>query len=225
MAEKRQRKTRTPQNVVVPSKTRPAPKRVSVTNIIDPNVISPQMLAFVDHYIVTLNGTEAARLANYQGSDEVLASTASRLLRNEKVIAEISRRLERFAMSANEVLVRLTDIARADIADALSPQGAIDPLEAKRRGKSHLIKRFKTKEVTADDKVTYETEIELHDSLKALELLAKYHDLVNRVKIDDWRSQAIADIRSGRINFDALAQAFDESLAKELFLLAGVPVE
>lgn len=41
----------------------------------------------------------------------------------------------------------------------------------------------------------------------------------------DWRDRAIADIKAGEIKFEALAEAFDEDLAAELFKLAGVPVE
>lgn len=64
----------------------------------------------------------------------------------------------------------------------------------------------------------------MHDRLAALNLLAKYHDLVNKVKIEDWRSQAVADIRAGNLPFAALAEAFDEDLATELFRAAGVPI-
>lgn len=45
------------------------------------------------------------------------------------------------------------------------------------------------------------------------------------VKVDDWRSQAIADIRAGLITYPALAQAFDDTLATELFREAGVPIQ
>jgi phage terminase small subunit len=184
---------------------------------------------FVDAYIICLNGTEAARRAGYSGDDNGLAVQAHENLRNTKIIRAIDARLAVFAMPANEVLIHLTDIARGDIADALNSAGGIDPLEAKRRGKSHLIRRFKTKITTitekgGDEREILEDEIEMYDRLKALELLAKYHDLVNKVRVEDWRSQAIADIQSGRIGFEALAQAFDESLATELFRTAGIAV-
>lgn len=39
-----------------------------------------------------------------------------------------------------------------------------------------------------------------------------------------WQDQAIADIRAGKIPYKALADAFDESLAAELFRKAGVPI-
>lgn len=43
-------------------------------------------------------------------------------------------------------------------------------------------------------------------------------------KVDDWRSQAIEDIRAGKIPFEVLENAFDHSLAAELFAAAGVPI-
>lgn len=209
-------------------KTKPAPKQkvIQPIAVIDPNELSPQMLLFVDHYIVCMNGTQSARLAEYSGDDATLAATASRLLRNDKVLREIERRLATFSMSANEVLIHLTDVARGDIADALNSSGGIDPLEAKRRGKSHLIKRFKVKSITKDDEEILETEIEMYDRMDALKTLAKFHALlIDRVRVDDWRSDAIADIKAGKISFEALADAFDRELATELFRSAGIPVQ
>lgn len=217
-------------------KTPRKPKVVQPTAIIDPNEISPQMLLFVDHYIVTMNGTEAARLAKYSGDDATLAATASRLLRNDKVLREISRRLETYSMSANEVLVRLTDMARGDIADAFNSSGSIDVLEAKRRARSHLIKRYKHKRKTitttdgngdnGSEILEDEYEIEMYDAQAALNTLMKFHGLlVDRVKVETWEDRAIADIRAGKLDFVTLRDAFDESLARRLFLAAGVPVE
>ena len=186
---------------------------------------------FVDHYIVCLNATESCRRAGYTGDDNYLAVQGSRLIRNDKVIAAIDEQLKAFAMPASEVLTHLTDIARGDYSDVLNNIGGIDPLEAVRRGKSHLIKRFKTKTVTTigkgkddDDTEVFEAEIEMYDRLKALELLAKYHDLINKIKIEDWRTDAIADIRAGNLDYEALAEAFDDTLATELFRAAGVPI-
>lgn len=44
------------------------------------------------------------------------------------------------------------------------------------------------------------------------------------VKHQDWRSMAIEDIRAGRITYQLLAQAFDDSLAAELFREAGISI-
>lgn len=179
---------------------------------------------FADAYIITLNATESARRAGYAGNDATLSTVGYENLRKLEILEYVREQLDRYAMSASEVLVQLTDIARGDIADALNSMGGIDPLEAKRRGKSHLIKRFKAKTITTEDSDIQETEIEMHDRLAALTLLAKYHDLVNKVRIEDWRSQAVADIRAGTLAFDVLAKAFDEDLATELFRAAGVPI-
>lgn len=206
---------------------------MQVTAIIDPNEISPQMLLFVDHYIVCMNGTEAARLAGYGGDDASLASAASRLLRNVKVLKEIERRLETFSMSANEVLIHLTDVARGDIADALSPAGNIDPMEAKRRGKSHLIKRFKrkTKTITTTDKngdngsdiLEEELEIEMYDRMDALKTLAKFHSLlIDRVKVEDWRTDIIALLKDGKVTPEQVQHELGKPLAQELFESIGL---
>lgn len=179
---------------------------------------------WADEYIVCLNATEAARRAKYAGDDNVLAVQGHHNLRNPKIMAYVRAQLEKHAMSAEELLVRLTDIARGDMGDSLNSMGGIDPLEAKRKGKSHLIKRFKVKTITSEDSDITETEIEMHDALRAQEILAKYHDLTNRVRVESWEDQAIADIRSGKLPFKVLADAFDDGLATELFKRAGVPV-
>ena len=44
------------------------------------------------------------------------------------------------------------------------------------------------------------------------------------IEVEDWRSQAIADIREGHLTFQALADAFDDDLATQLFAEAGVSV-
>lgn len=203
--------------------------------IIDTGDLNPQMNLFVDHYIVCMNGTEAARLAKYSGDDATLAATASRLLRSDKVLREINNRLEKYAMSANEVLIRLTDIARGDIADALTTDGLIDPLEAKRRGKSHLIKRFKHKRktITTTDKdgdngseiLEDEHEIEMYDAQLALNTLMKFHGLlIDRVKVDDWRSDIIRLLESGKITPEQVQEELGNELAQELLIRSGLPV-
>lgn len=45
-----------------------------------------------------------------------------------------------------------------------------------------------------------------------------------RVEVS-WQDQAIADIRAGLVTYEALAEAFDDDLATELFTRAGMPVE
>lgn len=184
---------------------------------------------FVDEYIVCLNGTEAARRAGYKGENNVLAVQASVNLRLPNIARAIGERLDALAMPANEVLSQLTDIARDDISDAMNSMGALDVTEAIRRGKSHLIKRFKTKVTTitekdGTEKEIVETEIEMHDRLAALQTLAKYYDLTNTIKVEDWRSEIIALYRDGMVTKEQVAEELGEDVAQELLIAAGISV-
>jgi len=208
-------------------KTKPVPKRKpktkpQVIEVIDNEFLDVQMLSFVNHYITCMNGTEAARLAEYAGDDATLAVQANRLLRNAKVLREIDNRLKSFTMSANEVLIHLTDIARGDIADALNSVGGIDQMEAKRRGKSHIIKRFKDKVTTITEKdgserEIVETEIEMYDRLDALKTLAKFHSLlIDRVRQEDWRTDIIKLLQEGKITPAEIEAELGYEIAQEL---------
>lgn len=182
---------------------------------------------FVNEYIVCLNGTEAHKRAGYEGTDNTHAVEASRLLRNPKITRAIAERTAQYAMSANEVLAQLTDIARNDIGDMLNSFGGIDVSEAVRRGKSGQIKRFKSKVTTITEKdgterEIIETEIELHDKQAALNTLAKYHDLTNTVKIEDWRSEIIQLYREGTLSLEQAKEELGEEIATELFITESV---
>jgi hypothetical protein len=215
----------------MPRKKQPA-KRVSGAivpvnpeEMLDANGLTIKQRLFVDHYILCMNGTEAARRAGYDGDGATLAVVASQNLRNHKILRELERRLADHTMQANELLVHLTDIARGDIGDVVNSMGGIDPLEAKRRGKSHLIKRYKTKTITSDDEEVFEAEVEMYDRLDALKTLAKFHSLlVERVKIDDWRSELIQLLKEGKVQPQDVIQELGDDLAAQLFKLAGISV-
>lgn len=157
--------------------------------------LTDKQRAFIEHYLQLWNGTEAARRAKYQGNDNTLASIASENLRKPKIREEIERRIESEAMSANEVLWRLAEQARASVLDFIDVRPAIstvdDPVEggepeedaasaeepalefvinlekARRAGKLHLIRKLK---YDSSNRPT----IELHDAQSALELLGKH---------------------------------------------------
>lgn len=143
---------------------------------------TPKQLLFIDAYLVNDgNGTQAAEDAGYEGSRETLAAIAYENLRKPHIAAEIERRLSQF-MSADEVLFRLSEIARADIGDALDDSGNPDIQKARELRKTKHIKRVKQKAIVTADKDgqgsdIHETEIEMYDKLKALELLGKKHKL------------------------------------------------
>ena len=114
---------------------------------------------FVEAFLRCSNATEAARRAGYSGNDNTLASIASENLRKPKVLEFLKRRLKKESAATNEVLARLSAIARAnlgDVAEALqakTPAGVMKKLRA--RGLDHLVKKIK--------RTQHGIEIELHD--------------------------------------------------------------
>jgi hypothetical protein len=126
---------------------------------------------FVEKYLGECNGnaTEAARLAGYASPNV----QSARLLDNVSIKAAIDARVSEAAMTANEVLARLSDQASADISDFVDVrfpgEFTIDLVKAKEMGKLHLIKKIVP--------TKYGISIELHDSQAALAQLGRYHKL------------------------------------------------
>lgn len=190
--------------------------------------LSIKQQVFVNAYLRTFNATKAAKEAGY--SEHTAYSQGARLLKNAEIAAYVHARLEADAMDSREVLYHLAQIARGDISDLVDDRGNLDLPKAVINGKSNLIKRVKNRTVTTADKDgegtdIFETETEGYDRLRALELIGKYLKLwTDKVQVDDWRTQAINDIKAGRIDFKALVEAFDSDLATTLFTEAGVPI-
>ncbi len=187
--------------------------------------LSAQQEAFITEYVQCWNATKAAIAAGY--SERSARQQGSRLLANADISSHIRARIEENAMKADEVLARLAEHARGDVADLVDPSTmTLDWKAAKAKGATRLIKKIKQTVLTgADDRQTEIFEFELYDAQAALVHLGKQLGLFKtNVTVEDWRSQAIADIRAGKINYATLAEAFDHSLAAELFAAAGVSV-
>lgn len=180
--------------------------------------LQPKHLLFAMKYVELLNETKAAIAAGY--SEKTAYSQGSRLLKNVEVRAEIERLMTETAMGKNEVLYRLSQIARADIDDVMTIQGNlpfVDIQRAQELAKTGLIKKIKVGKQGI--------EFELHDKMRALEMLGKYYALfTDKVQVEDWRSQAIADIKAGKISYEALKEAFDTETAAELYQASGLPI-
>jgi phage terminase small subunit len=186
--------------------------------------------AFVEFYFQCWNASEAARRAGYKGKASVIGS---RLLANVDIAAFIEERLNELKMTSDEVLVRLSQIGRADMRDFVDitadGKGFINLTKAAKKGKLHLIKEIEhttdTRKIGEVEYISETMRVKLHDAMAALQLIGKHHKLFSeKLVIEDWRSQAIADIRAGKLDYQVLAETFDESLAAELFRAAGVPI-
>ena len=175
---------------------------------------------FVTEYLHDLHQRNAAIRAGY--SERSADVTASRMLRNAKIRAAVDLGFQLKAMSAGEVIARLTEQARGSMADFLRiddeeitltwsllnvpttedgaldmagamlrlagqanvtptdrilhtatitrPVARLDLMEAGRRGKLSLIKKY-----SLDDKG--KVSIELYDAQAAQGLIGKYHKL------------------------------------------------
>ena len=142
---------------------------------------------FVEEYLQCWNATEAAKRAGYAHPNK----QGPRLLVNVGISEIITKRIAEKAMSADEVLLRLGDMARGDIGkfmdiESMSFNLALE--NAKELGLTHLIKKVKqrttiTQKKDGDEEENHWIELELHDSQSALVHLGKHHKLFTE-KID-----------------------------------------
>ena len=150
---------------------------------------------FVESYLSNgFNATEAARAAGYKGNDVTLAAVGYENLRKPQIAAVISERVNEAAMGANEVLARLSAIARGSVADFINEDGKFDFEAAKKAKKDGLLKKLKRKTTskrvdtrtegedeeaeTIETSVVYEeVEFEMYSAHEALRDLGTYHNL------------------------------------------------
>jgi hypothetical protein len=126
-----------------------------------------RMRLYVHYYLTESqgDGPDAARRAGYPHP----AVASSRLLKNRNVAAAIAARTEA-ALSSDEILGRLADMATYDIGDCLDPvTGQVDVGKLIASGKTHLIHAI---EPTANG-----VKVKLASHRDALELLGKFRKL------------------------------------------------
>jgi phage terminase small subunit len=163
--------------------------------------LTAKQRAFVDAYLSCLNATEAARRAGY--SEKTAHAIGWENLRKPEIEVEIKAGLAERSMSAEEVVARLADHARASADDFISiyesplhditgkpvldTEGkpivryfpSLNIEKARERGMLHLVK-----------KVAYTAHgpsVELYDAQAALTLLGKHHGLFVERHEHSWR--------------------------------------
>jgi phage terminase small subunit len=167
--------------------------------------------AFVDQYFLNnLNGGKAAIAAGYSARSAY--SIASELLKDAQVAEAIERRLAELTMSANEVLIRLTDHARGDMSHFVDVNGKLNIKIAGEAGQLKLVKKLRHKSRRTADGIETETEIELYDAQAALVTLGKHHRLFDRQAESDWRQEVMA----AGLNPDELEQSLVEEFTRHL---------
>jgi len=146
------------------------------------HVMTPKKLRFIEEYCVDLNGTQAAIRAGY--SKDRARITASELLAERNISAEIQKRLER--------LTKAADIKTEQILEEVSRVAFVDPREVM-PSDSYLGKQLRqmpediaraiasieliTRKVAESDDIEYVAKIKFWNKLDALEKLGKYKKL------------------------------------------------
>ena len=133
--------------------------------------ISRKHKAFINNYFkYHMNGTEAY-VHTYGTKNRATArANASELLAKPNIKAEVARRVSEGAMSADEVLFALGNMARASVDDIIKIDDkghvALDFAKAKENGAIHLIKSIIP--------TSNGTRVELHDQQTALVNIGKH---------------------------------------------------
>ena len=192
---------------------------------------------FINQYFICArNATEAVIQAGYKIKEPETAkgrATAAAIgyenLRKPHIREQIEARLESHAMSANEVIARLSDFARGDLTQVLDDAGEPSLEKAKAYGMTHLIKEWEVETTTFIDgkketeTITIKHKVKIHDALSALVHLGRYHKLfTDKIEVTDWQHEAIRDIRAGLIEYVDVEAELGTDLATELFRKAGI---
>lgn len=132
--------------------------------------LTDKQTLFIEKYLQCFNATEACRGVYDSDDDNVLATIGSQNLRKLKIAERIKQRLQETAMSADEVLRRLAEVARADHAEYIGNDGKVDLAGLRAAGKMHLVRSTRW---TKDDNLI----VTFADTDRALELIGKHHRL------------------------------------------------
>ena len=136
--------------------------------------------AFVNAYLgeARFNATEAARLAGYKGNDHTLRTVGHQNLTKLDIKAAIADFWAQNAMTAEETLHRLADMARGDIGDFLSD------VTITKDGRSKTITIVDMQKVKANGRLVKSVtqtklgpRIELHDARAALVDIGRAHKI------------------------------------------------
>ena len=144
--------------------------------------------AFIDHYLICWNATEAAKLAGY--SERTAYSIGHENLNKPEIKEEIHKRVSELTMTADEALVRMTQIARGDLSGYIYDDGDISIQELKENGDGHLLKKYKrtrntTRRKNGDEFESETIDFEFYAADAALRDILKIHGKYGPLGTDD----------------------------------------
>ena len=167
---------------------------------------------FVVHYVGTWNATEAAARAGYSGSRPVLGQTGSDNLKVPLIKSAIAAEFERQTMGPEEVLSRLSMMARGTldpflVTDPVTGEVFVDLTTESALEHMALVKKVEQTVVrTSEGSKVLKTKLEIHDPKVARDSIAKAHGMFRqRVEISgpegapiaiDWSKYSDEELRA-----------------------------
>lgn len=147
------------------------------------HVLTEREKCFIEEYLVDLNGRRAAIRAGY--SEHSAASIASENLTKPHISDAVSKamlaRSKRTRSKADRVIRELERIAYADMDDytRVDSDGKLTliPANERKKGASRAIKKISQTESSSSGETNSESltqSLDLHDKIRALELLGKH---------------------------------------------------
>jgi phage terminase small subunit len=167
--------------------------------------VSMSQAIFVEEYLANgFNATDAAKAAKYSAfKRDGFAKIGSSVLNSKKVKALVARRIAERALSANEVIDRIREVADGTIADMLDDNGYVDLARARERQKLHLIK-----EINIDEDGG--AKIKLRDQDKALDSLARSLGVFEKDNVTQLPPEVLALIGLDPAALQARADAYKD---------------
>jgi len=139
---------------------------------------NPRQTAFIDHYVVCRNATEAAELAGY--SKKTVKQQGSRLLSDVDIKAEIQKRLNTVSINTNVTAERVIN-ELAKIAFANSKSFFVWDAESNSLVPAEDMTDDDAAAVASVEQTITENggsiKMKLHDKMKALEMLSRHLQL------------------------------------------------
>lgn len=131
--------------------------------------LSEKHKRFVKIYAQSLNKVKSYMQVYPDSTYEAAATSAWELLKNPEIKAALDEEFNASVMTKSEVLQRINAIADINVSELMNDFGEIDIVKVKERNAGYLIKSI------SDTK--FGKRINLYDSQKALDSLAKIHRL------------------------------------------------
>lgn len=178
--------------------------------------------AFINHYLMCLNATEAARRAGYAGTYDSLRVIGSNNLAKVNIRKEIDRRMSLTTITANETIKRLSDIAIGNLLNYIDSAGNLDVQAMRDDDAGKLLKKYKkTKKIIprkdGNPIEVEQIEVQLYSADVALDKLMRYYGKYNDKVVHEWREEAE---RAG-IPPDLADQIFERDVEQMLAIMTG----